>query len=60
MEFDLEGFEKQWLDDARKVCQAIYIRPESQKLKEALSKNGFLSMEEKSQFIDICDMSKYA
>ncbi len=58
--FDLAGFEKEWVDDSRKICQAVYVKPETQKLKEALIKNGFLSLEEKSKFIDICDLTKYA
>lgn len=57
--FDLAEFEKQWLNDARKICQAIYVKKESQLLKAALIKNGFLSLEEKSKFIDLCDMTKY-
>lgn len=58
-QFDVAQFEGDWLEDARKICQAIYIKPEAQALKEALMKNGFLSLEEKSRFIDICDKTKY-
>jgi hypothetical protein len=58
--FDLITFENEWIDDSRKICQAVYTKPETQKLKESLQKNGFLSLEEKSKFIDVCDMTKYA
>lgn len=56
---DIEQFEKEWTELGIEICQAIYIHPESQKLKGSLQKHGFLSMEEKSQFINICDEVKY-
>ncbi len=54
-----ENFEKKWLKLSRQICQAIYVKPEAQELKASLQKNGFLSLEEKSKFIDICDKVKY-
>jgi hypothetical protein len=35
------------------------VLPEAQKLKHALQNNGFLSLEEKSEFIRLCDEVKY-
>lgn len=58
-EFSVADFESQWIDDARKICQSVYVKPATQKLKESLTKNGFLSLDEKSEFIDICDKTKY-
>ena len=52
-------FEKEWTRMAREICQAIYTDPRSQQLKNNLQKNGSLSMEEKSEFISICDQLKY-
>lgn len=56
---DIQQFEQEWTDLGKEICQAVYIKPESQKLKASLQKNGFLSLEEKSHFIDICDSTKY-
>jgi hypothetical protein len=56
---DIPQFEKDWTYLARKICQAVYTRPEIQNLKNGLIKNGFLTLEEKSLFIDICDKVKY-
>jgi hypothetical protein len=52
-------FDKEWTLLGREICQAIYVDKDIQKLKETLQKNGFLTLEEKSQFIDICDRTKY-
>ncbi len=59
MDTDIEQFEKEWTELGIEICQAIYIDPKSQKLKEALQKNGFLTLEQKSEFINICDAVKY-
>ncbi len=56
---DIEQFEKEWTELGVEICQAIYVKPEIQKLKNSLQKNGFLTMEEKSEFINICDQTKY-
>lgn len=56
---DVSDFEKNWRDLSIEICQAIYIQPEIQAVKAALQKNGFLSLEEKSLFIDICNREKY-
>ncbi|PIR96161.1 MAG: hypothetical protein COT92_02495 [Candidatus Doudnabacteria bacterium CG10_big_fil_rev_8_21_14_0_10_42_18] len=56
---DVSEFEKQWRILSAKICQTIYIKPEIQELKKVLQSKGFLSVEEKSQFIDICDRIKY-
>lgn len=57
--FDVAEFEKEWTELASEICQNIYVKPEIQKLKTSFQKNGFLSLEEKSKFIDICDTTKY-
>jgi hypothetical protein len=57
--FDVAEFEQNWTELGVEICQAIYIDPEIQKLKNSLQKNGFMTLEEKSQFIDICDRVKY-
>lgn len=56
---DINEFEKQWSELGVEICQAIYITPQAQKLKGLLQKNGFLTMEEKSEFINVCDRIKY-
>jgi hypothetical protein len=56
---DFIDFEKEWTEVGAEICQALYIKPEIQKVKSALQKNGFLTLEEKSIFIDICDQTKY-
>jgi hypothetical protein len=55
----ISEFEGEWTELGQQICQAIYVKPETQKLKLALQKNGFLSLEEKSKFIDISDSTKY-
>lgn len=57
--FDAESFEKDWYALALEICKAIYHHPNIKSLKENYSKNGFLTLEEKSAFIDNCDMVKY-
>lgn len=56
---DIEQFEKEWTELGIEICQAIYISPKAQQLKAALQKNGFLTLTEKSEFINICDAVKY-
>lgn len=58
--FDASEFEKEWTDLAVEVCQTIFKHPKIQEYKANLAKQGFLTLEEKSSFIDICDMVKYA
>jgi hypothetical protein len=57
--FDVAKFEEEWTVLASEICQAIYVKPEIQELKTNLQKNGFMTLEEKSQFIDICNKTKY-
>lgn len=52
-------FEQEWRELASEICQHIYTTPEAQELKKSLQKNGFMTLEEKSKFIDICDTVKY-
>lgn len=56
---DLNSFEVDWRKLCIEICQTIYIQKEVQKLKHILQTNGFLSVDEKSQFIEICDKFKY-
>ena len=56
---DVSQFEKEWTELGIEICQAIYVNPQTQKLKASLQKNGFLTLEEKSEFINICDKTKY-
>lgn len=57
--FNVGEFEEEWTELGIRICQAIYTNPETQILKAALQKNGFMTLEEKSKFIDICDRTKY-
>lgn len=56
---DINKFEREWITLGIKISQAIYTNPKTQILKANLQKNGFLSLEEKSEFINICDKTKY-
>ena len=56
---DVMQFEKEWVNLAKKICFAIYHNEGIKKIRENLKKNGFLTLEEKSSFIDICDAVKY-
>lgn len=57
--FDFDKFDKEWTQLGRKICQAIYTNVKTQEIKNELQKNGFLTLDEKSQFINICDQTKY-
>ena len=57
--FDVEGFEKEWRVLGEEICQAVFKNPDIQQIKANFQQNGFLSLEEKSQFINICDRIKY-
>lgn len=57
--FDVDKFEQEWTELGVEICQAIYTTPKIQKLKGSLQKNGFLTLEEKSEFINVCDEVKY-
>lgn len=56
---NFEEFDKEWLELGKQICQAVYINPNVQKIKQSLQKNGYLTPEEKSEFINISDMTKY-
>jgi len=56
---DLSDFESQWTKLGREICQAVYTNPKIQEIKHSLQKNGFLTLEENSEFINICDKTKY-
>ncbi len=56
---DFTDFDKEWTRLGREICQAIYTDKGAQKLKHSLQKNGFLTLEEKSEFINLCDNTKY-
>lgn len=57
--FDFDKFDKEWSLLGREICAAIYKNSEIQELKSNLQKNGFLTLEEKSAFINISDKTKY-
>ncbi len=57
--FNFEEFDALWTTLGREICQAIYTHKDAQKLKHSLQKNGFLTLEEKSEFINLCDRIKY-
>ena len=57
--FDASEFEKEWMALAAEICKSIYRHPKIQEYKADLERQGFLTLEEKSSFIDICDMVKY-
>lgn len=57
--FNFDEFDKEWVKLGREICQAIYTNPLIQNIKHSLKKNGFLTLEEKSDFINICDKIKY-
>lgn len=57
--FNFAEFDKDWLQLGKEICQAVYTNPRMQELKHALQKNGFLTLEEKSEFIGVCDKMKY-
>jgi hypothetical protein len=56
---DPTEFEKEWKQLCVQICQAVYVSPKAEQLKEALKKKGFLSPEEVSEFIEVCDRIKY-
>lgn len=56
---NFKEFDKEWIGLGKEICQAIYINPRTQEIKHALQKNGFLTLEEKSDFINICNKIKY-
>jgi hypothetical protein len=56
---DFDKFDAEWTQLGREICQAVYVNPKIQEIKHALQKNGFLTLEEKSEFINICDKTKY-
>lgn len=56
---DFNEFDREWLELGREICQIIYTNPRVQEIKHSLQKNGFLTLEEKSEFINFCDKLKY-
>lgn len=52
-------FEKKWTELGVDICKQIFTDPTTQKLKAVLQTKGFLTPEEKSEFIDLCDSKKY-
>ncbi len=56
---DAFQFEKEWVELSRQICQAIYTNPKTQEIKNSLQKKGYMTLEEKSEFINISDETKY-
>jgi hypothetical protein len=56
---NFEAFDKEWIELGKQICKAVYAHPNIRKIKNSLEKNGFLTLEEKSEFINICDKIKY-
>ncbi len=56
---DPQEFEKEWEQISKEICDAVYNHPEVIKIRRCLEKNGFLTLEEKSSFINISDKTKY-
>jgi hypothetical protein len=56
---DFDKFDDDWTQLGREICQAVYVNKDIQKIKNSLQTNGFLTLEEKSEFINICDKTKY-
>ena len=56
---DFIDFEREWTRLGREICQAIYINPKIQIIKNSLRKHGTLTIEENSDFINICNDTKY-
>lgn len=57
--YDTSDFENQWRILSIRISQTLYILPEIQRLKHSLQTNGFLTLEEKSKFINLCNQVKY-
>lgn len=55
----INDFEKEWTELAVEICKSVYNNTEIQKVRSALEANGFLTMEQKSEFINVCDHTKY-
>ncbi len=56
---NFDEFDKEWTQLGKEICQAVYVNKEIQTIKHSLQKNGFLTLEQKSDFINICDETKY-
>lgn len=56
---DTASFEKEWIQLGKEICQAVYVVPKIQEIKQSLQKNGFLTPQQRSEFIDICNRTKY-
>ena len=56
---NINDFEKEWTALGVEICHAIYKNPRVKELSAGLKKNGFLTLEEKSDFINISDKTKY-
>ncbi len=57
--FNSEEFEKEWRALAQKICADVLAHPQIQELKAQLDTNGFLNLEQKSEFITAADKIKY-
>ena len=59
MAFDYAKFDAEWTQLGREICQVIYTNPRMQEIKHSLQKTGFMTLEQKSEFINTCDETKY-
>lgn len=55
----MDHFDSVWSELAWKICRAIAADSRMQVLKKELQEKGFLSLEQKSEFIVISDETKY-
>jgi len=57
--FDFTEFDEQWNLLGKEICQAIYNNSRVGEIQRSLQKNGFLTLDEKSEFINLSDKIKY-
>ena len=56
---DTSKFEKEWTELGVEICNAIYLNSRVLELRKSLKNNGCLTLDEKSDFINISDKTKY-
>lgn len=54
-----QEFEKTWLADAKEICQRILDNSEIKTMKDSFRATGFLTVEQQSAFIGVCNKIKY-
>lgn len=58
-QWDVDEFQKQWINIAEQVVKELMANPEIEKIKQHVRKQGHIEFEDRDQFINLVNKIKY-